>query len=55
MHSGGVVPSEGAVEEREKFESYWERIVDRVGDGYKLFVLGKRNELSCNIIILSKN
>ena len=44
MHSGGVVPSEGAVEEREKFESDLERIVDRVGDGYKLIVLGDLNE-----------
>ena len=36
-------PTEGEVEERERFWNYLDRVVKRVGNGYKLCVLGDLN------------
>ena len=36
-------PTEGEVEERERFWSDLDRVVDRIGNGYRLWVLGDLN------------
>ena len=39
----GFVPSKGDDEERERFWNYLDRVVDRVGNRYRLCVLGDLN------------
>ena len=44
----GYGPNEGNGEEREKFWSYLDEIEDRVGNGYRLCVLGNLKGLIVN-------